>query len=133
MLRSIMLLLEYWRKWTRHLLYLNTTFQDSSKEQQIFITVSSKRPKLYFLIHLVHSIWFGLILIISGQILSCFKSFIFISDQVQKFSKINRNIYKPPVSESTKNIVRHNFTKEIEFFEFCKQRLHKQYLALNLH
>jgi len=54
-------------------------------------------------------------------------------NQVQKFSKINRNIYKPPVSESTKNIVRHNFTKEIEFFEFCKQRLHKQYLALNLH
>ncbi len=48
------------------------------------------------------------------------------------FSKINRNIYKPPVSEQTKEIVRKNFTREIEFFEFCKQRLHKQYLALNL-
>ena len=48
------------------------------------------------------------------------------------YSKINRNIYKPPVSEATKEIVRKNFTREIEFFEFCKQRLHKQYLALNL-
>jgi len=48
------------------------------------------------------------------------------------YSKINRNIYKPPVSEATKEIVRKNFTREIEFFEFCKQRLHKQYMALNL-
>lgn len=54
------------------------------------------------------------------------------SDQIQKFSKINRNIYKPPVSEEVKVTVRQNFTREIEFFEFCKQRLHKQYLALNL-
>lgn len=55
-----------------------------------------------------------------------------ISDEVHIFSKINRNIYKPPVAEATKEIVRKNFTREIEFFDFCKQRLHKQYLALNL-
>ncbi len=48
------------------------------------------------------------------------------------FSKINRNIYKPPVDEDVKDIVRKNFTRELEFFDFCKQRLHKQYLALNL-
>ena len=55
-----------------------------------------------------------------------------ILDEVQIFSKINRNIYKPPVAEATKEIVRKNFTRELEFFDFCKQRLHKQYLALNL-
>ena len=54
------------------------------------------------------------------------------SDEINVFSKINRNIYKPPVAEETKNIVRKNFTRELEFFDFCKQRLHKQYLALNL-
>ena len=54
------------------------------------------------------------------------------SDEVQIFSRINRNIYKPPVAEATKEIVRKNFTRELEFFDFCKQRLHKQYLALNL-
>ena len=59
-------------------------------------------------------------------------NFYWILDEVQKYSKINRNIYKPPVSEETKKIVRQNFTREIEFFEFCKQRLHKQYMALNL-
>jgi len=53
-------------------------------------------------------------------------------NEVQVFSRINRNIYKPPVAESTKEIVRKNFTRELEFFDFCKQRLHKQYLALNL-
>ena len=42
---------------------------------------------------------------------------------------INRNIYKPPVSQHVKNILRKNFTNEIDFYEFCKQRLHKQYVA----
>lgn len=27
-------------------------------------------------------------------------------------------------------MVRQNFTREIEFYQFCRQRLHKQYLAL---
>jgi len=53
-------------------------------------------------------------------------------NEVQKFSKINRNIYKPTTLESTKELVRKNFTREIEFFQFCKQRLHQQFLALNL-
>jgi len=54
------------------------------------------------------------------------------SDEVQIFSKINRNIYKPKTAEATKDIVRKNFTRELEFYDFCKQRLHKQYMALNL-
>lgn len=37
---------------------------------------------------------------------------------------------KPPVSEYVKDIVRKNFTREIEFYEFCKNRLDKQYRAL---
>jgi len=53
-------------------------------------------------------------------------------NEVQIFSKINRNIYKPSVAEDVKDIVRKNFTRELEFFDFCKQRLHKQYMALNL-
>jgi len=53
-------------------------------------------------------------------------------NQVAKFGNINRNIYKPSTREDVKDIVRKNFTRELEFFDFCKQRLHKQYLALNL-
>ena len=56
----------------------------------------------------------------------------YLTDQVQKYSNINRNIYKPKTSEATKDIVRKNFTREMEFFDFCKQRLHRQYLALGL-
>jgi len=45
-------------------------------------------------------------------------------------SKINRNLYKPTVSEDVKNLVRQNFTRETEFYQFCRQRLHRQYNAL---
>jgi len=53
-------------------------------------------------------------------------------DPTNNFNKINTNSFKPPVSERVKEIVRKNFTREIEFYQFCKQRLHKQYLAVNL-
>uniref|UniRef100_A0A1I8P2M4 Heparan sulfate 2-O-sulfotransferase pipe n=1 Tax=Stomoxys calcitrans TaxID=35570 RepID=A0A1I8P2M4_STOCA len=48
-------------------------------------------------------------------------------------TKINKNNFKPPVSEQVKDIVRRNFTNEIEFYQFCRQRLHKQYLAAHAH
>ena len=67
-----------------------------------------------------------------GQKFCTILNWVFFAGEVHMYSKINRNIYKPPVAEATKEIVRKNFTREIEFFEFCKQRLHKQYLALNL-
>ncbi|XKL63982.1 hypothetical protein PGB90_006346 [Kerria lacca] len=51
---------------------------------------------------------------------------------MEEFRKINKNIYKPPVSEEIKEIVRKNFTREIEFYQFCRQKLHKQFLALKL-
>lgn len=55
-----------------------------------------------------------------------------ISDEVQKFSRVNRNIYKPQVAQEVKDIVRKNFTREMEFYEFCKRRLYMQYAALKL-
>lgn len=57
---------------------------------------------------------------------------LFVSDEISRYTTINKNAFKPPVSEEVKDIVRRNFTKEIEFYQFCKQRLHKQYLALKL-
>ena len=38
-----------------------------------------------------------------------------------------KNKYKFPVSEEVKNIVRANFTMEIDFYEYLKQRLQNQY------
>ena len=38
-----------------------------------------------------------------------------------------KNAYKLPVSDKVMKIVRANFTHEIEFYEFCKQRLQKQF------
>lgn len=53
-------------------------------------------------------------------------------EEVEHFKKINHNAFKPPVSEEVKEIVRQNFTREIEFYYFCRQRLHRQLLALRL-
>ncbi|XP_075225163.1 heparan sulfate 2-O-sulfotransferase pipe isoform X2 [Lycorma delicatula] len=52
--------------------------------------------------------------------------------EVEHFKRINRNTFKPPVSEEVKDLVRKNFTREIEFYHFCRQRLHRQLIALRL-
>ena len=39
----------------------------------------------------------------------------------------HKTIYKKKLSEETLDIVRSNFTHEIEFYQFCKQRLQDQY------
>lgn len=53
-------------------------------------------------------------------------------DAASESVRINRNAFKPPVSEYVKEIVRRNFSREVEFYEFCKDRLYKQYRALQL-
>ncbi|XP_069989574.1 heparan sulfate 2-O-sulfotransferase pipe-like isoform X2 [Penaeus vannamei] len=52
--------------------------------------------------------------------------------EIKRFSKVNRNAFKPSVPERIKEMVRRNFTREIEFYDFCKRRLYKQYAALRL-
>ena len=42
----------------------------------------------------------------------------------------NRNAYRLPVSDEVLAMVRTNFSREIEFYEFCKQRLQKQFEGL---
>ena len=42
----------------------------------------------------------------------------------------NKNNIKPKVSKKIKDLVAANFTVEIDFYEFCKQRFYKQYLAM---
>lgn len=46
--------------------------------------------------------------------------------------KANDNPMKPHIRPEIIDMVRRNFTREIEFYQFCRQRLHKQYLALKL-
>ena len=41
-----------------------------------------------------------------------------------------RNAFKLPVSEKVMNIVKANLTNEIEFYDFCKQRLLGQYESI---
>jgi len=49
------------------------------------------------------------------------------------FKKQNLNPWKPKISERIKRIMRANFTQEYDFYYFCKQRLYRQYFAINRH
>ncbi|XP_075160324.1 heparan sulfate 2-O-sulfotransferase pipe isoform X6 [Haematobia irritans] len=44
----------------------------------------------------------------------------------------NKNHRKPHIDEDVKAMIRKNFTNEYDFYHFCKQRLYKQYIALNI-
>ncbi|SPP76578.1 heparan sulfate 2-O-sulfotransferase pipe-like isoform X2 [Drosophila guanche] len=48
-----------------------------------------------------------------------------------RLSRVNRNNVTRIVSDETRMILRKNLTNEIEFYEFCKQRLYLQYAALS--
>ena len=39
---------------------------------------------------------------------------------------VNRNIYKPKVSEETKRALAEAMSREVEFYNFCRQRLRRQ-------
>lgn len=56
---------------------------------------------------------------------------LFASREVMRERHVNKNIYKPPTPEYIRHILTHNFTMEIEFYEYCKQRLYKQFLAVS--
>ena len=43
---------------------------------------------------------------------------------------VNKNKQKPPTPNYIKQMMLPSFRLEIEFYEFCKQRLTKQYLAI---
>lgn len=55
---------------------------------------------------------------------------IYFNDMAE-FKKINKNNFKPPVTEEVKQLLRQNFSREIDFYKFCKQRLQTQFLATN--
>lgn len=60
-----------------------------------------------------------------------FKCKFFLTVHNNRLSRVNKNPIKRSVSEETKAILRRNLTNEIEFYEFCKQRLYMQYAAIS--
>ena len=49
-----------------------------------------------------------------------------------RWRNVNRNIFKPKVPAATMEAYQRNMTRETEFYQYCKQRLHRQFLALGL-
>ncbi|XP_050741999.1 heparan sulfate 2-O-sulfotransferase pipe isoform X2 [Drosophila biarmipes] len=49
-----------------------------------------------------------------------------------KLGNVNRNVFRPTISDKTRNILSQNLTREIELYQFVRHRLYKQYIALQL-
>ncbi|XP_064546019.1 heparan sulfate 2-O-sulfotransferase pipe isoform X8 [Drosophila montana] len=45
---------------------------------------------------------------------------------------VNRNAFRPTISEEARALLSRNLTQEIEFYQFVRQRLNKQHIALQL-
>lgn len=43
---------------------------------------------------------------------------------------VNRNTFRPTISEEARLLLTQNMTHEIEFYRFVRQRLYKQYIAI---
>lgn len=56
---------------------------------------------------------------------------LFFPEGRDRFSRVNKNNVTRPISEETRMILSKNLTHEIEFYEFCKQRLYLQYNAIS--
>ena len=54
---------------------------------------------------------------------------LFATGKVEKV--VNKNLFKPKTSALVREMIAKNITREIEFYNYCKQRLHKQYLSIS--
>ena len=55
---------------------------------------------------------------------------LYFNDPQFRSNKFRNVDYKKPVSEKIKSMVRKNLTNELEFYDFCKQRLQSQYNSI---
>ena len=53
---------------------------------------------------------------------------LFATGKVEKV--VNKNLFKPKTSALVREMIAKNITREIEFYNYCKQRLYKQYLSI---
>ncbi|XP_017137593.1 heparan sulfate 2-O-sulfotransferase pipe-like isoform X4 [Drosophila miranda] len=49
-----------------------------------------------------------------------------------RLGNVNRNNFRPTLSEKTRALLSRNLTREIELYQFIRHRLYKQYIALRL-
>lgn len=50
--------------------------------------------------------------------------------EMMKEIHVNENKFKPKTPQYIRELLTKNFTTEIEFYEFCKQRMLRQYLTI---
>ena len=84
----------------------------------------------YFAVVGVLEEWDKSLQVLENYVPSYFKSAREVYQNRMKGKHKNSNNIKPKIPKYIKNIVASNFTTEMEFYEFCKARLYRQYLTV---
>jgi len=68
--------------------------------------------------------------VLEHYIPTIFKGSLNIYWETLKGQRFVQNSYKKPLDKTIRDVLQPNFTREIEFYEFCKQRLNRQYMSI---
>ena len=84
----------------------------------------------YFAVVGVLEEWDKSLQVLENYVPSYFKNAREVYQSNMKGKHKNSNNIKPKIPKYIKNIVASNFTVEMEFYEFCKARLYRQFLTI---
>lgn len=94
------------------------------------LEIAKNNVEKYYAVVGVLEKWQETLQILESYIPAYFTSVRKIYNEYMKEKKVNSNNIKPNIPQYIKDKVAANFTIEIEFYEFCKQRFYKQLLAI---
>ena len=96
----------------------------------VFFTLAKHNVERYYAVVGVLEKWKETMEVLEAYVPAYYKGAKEVYKNYFKDQPKNKNFFKVKASQSVKDLVRANFTTEIEFYNFCRQRLYRQYLTL---
>ena len=101
-------------------------------ESESALEIAKSNVERYFAVVGIMERWQESLQLLEHYVPAYFKNARTIYNGAYKNNKenVNRNNFKQETPQYIKDIISENFTKELEFYEFCKQRFQQQLLAI---
>ena len=99
-------------------------------ESKTALKIAKNNVEKYYAVVGVLENWQETLQVLESYIPAYFNGVKKIYNEYMSEKKVNSNNIKPKIPQYIKDRVAANFTVEIEFYEFCKQRFYKQLLAI---
>lgn len=85
--------------------------------------------KFYAVVGVVEE-WEKSLKVLEAYIPRYFRGIVHLYSMNPLLRVINKTQFKPPSDEEVRALMRQSMSNEVRFYNYCRQRLHKQYLAL---